>query len=418
MAEISRRILLVDDDTNFLSALQRRLRKTLDITVATSGHEGLGILRRGRTFAVIGTDYRMPGMDGIRFLHEARRISPESVALMLTGCAELDVAVAALHEGAISRFLSKPCPLEVLETTLADCLDKYRSSVVERILRTELAETNDELHALNQSLRAAYAEAQAASQAKSAFLTNMSHELRTPLNSIIGFADVLMNDRDEPLGPKQAERLGLVYRNARNLLTLVNDLLDLSKIEADQLSIQQEPVDIAEVVHECVASARALVRGKLVDLIELAGESLPVWTGDSVRLRQIITNLLSNAAKFTETGSITVGVSENSGFILVTIEDTGVGIAPEDLTKVFERFEQVDASSTRRADGTGLGLAISRKLCELMAGEISVKSKPGVGSCFTLHLPIAAPKTPTAPSRSGPVRERNSDPVVCSGEAE
>ncbi len=327
-------------------------------------------------------------MDGIEFLREARRVSPDSVALMLTGCAQLDVAVSALHDGNIYRFLTKPCPPDLLEATLADCVEKYRAVATERSLNAQLRRANEELRALNATLDRAREEALAATRAKSEFLANMSHELRTPMNSIIGFTELMIDDERDPPTGKRARRLEKVHRNARNLLALLNDVLDLSKIEAERLTLECVSVDVAALVHECVESTRPLLQGDQVKLTQHIQSQLPPWEGDPVRLRQIVTNVLSNAAKFTEDGCIAVRVDTQDRCILIDVEDSGIGISAGDLPKVFDKFEQVDSSSARRAGGTGLGLAICRRLCELMGGQITVKSEPGAGSCFTVRLPL------------------------------
>ncbi len=412
MAEISRKILCVDDDRNWLSALKRQLRRKFDITTAMGGPAGLEILDGPDSFAVVTADFRMPGMNGIEFLREARRVSPESVALMLTGCAQLDIAVSALHDGHIYRFLTKPCPPELLETTLADCVEKYRSAAVERLLTAQLSRANEELRTLNTTLEKARKEALAATRAKSEFLANMSHELRTPMNSIIGFTELMIDDEQDPPAGKRARRLEKVHRNAKNLLALLNDVLDLSKIEAERLTLECVSVDVAALVHECVESARPLLQNGRVELTQHIQSQLPPWEGDPVRLRQIVTNVLSNAAKFTEDGWIAVRVGTQDECILIDVEDSGIGISAEDLPKVFDKFEQVDSSSARRAGGTGLGLAICRKLCELMGCQITVKSEPGAGSCFTVRLPFRTATVRERPGGSDEATKRRRDEAL------
>jgi signal transduction histidine kinase len=182
---------------------------------------------------------------------------------------------------------------------------------------------------------------------------------------------------------------------------LLNDILDLSKIEADRLVISQQTVDVAASLNECFESARPLVHGKPVELRRAISETIPPWLGDNIRLRQIVTNLLGNAVKFTESGTIELRAEVAEKDLRIDVEDTGIGIAAIDIPKIFERFQQVDSSSTRRASGTGLGLAICKKLCQLMGGRISVQSEPGVGSCFTVTLPMEQREEETHPSESG-----------------
>ena len=207
----------------------------------------------------------------------------------------------------------------------------------------------------------------------------------------------MIDDTNDPPGKKRARRLEKVHRNSKNLLALINDILDLSKIEADRLTLDLGEVDVAAVVQECAESIRPIVQGDCVELRCRVDETVTGgfhWTGDTIRLRQIITNLLSNAAKFTESGQIELRVKADAGSLVIEVQDTGIGIAMEHLSAIFDEFEQVDSSSTRRAGGTGLGLSICRKLCKLMGGHISAASTLGVGSCFTVTLPIQKEQAP------------------------
>ncbi|HSS64546.1 MAG TPA: ATP-binding protein, partial [Gammaproteobacteria bacterium] len=226
-----------------------------------------------------------------------------------------------------------------------------------------------------------------ANKVKSEFLAKMSHELRTPLNSIIGFSDLMMLDEKEPPGAGQAKRLERIGRNGRQLLALINDILDLSKIEADHMTLSLAPVDVTAVGRECIDLVRPLLNDKPVRLeVEVPQDEL-VWEGDEVRLQQIVTNLLSNAAKFTDAGTIRLEVSGDDEGVRITVSDTGIGIAPEHLECVFDPFRQVDSSTSRRAGGTGLGLPICRKLCRLMGGTVTAQSQLGSGSTFEVLLP-------------------------------
>jgi len=257
-------------------------------------------------------------------------------------------------------------------------------------------------------MREAREAADAANRAKSEFLAKMSHELRTPLNSIIGFTEMMIDDAKDPPNEKRARRLEKVHRNSKNLLALINDILDISKIEADRLALDCGKVDVAAVIQECAESIRPLVKGDRVEIRRLIDETITSgfrWTGDAIRLTQIVTNLLSNAAKFTESGHIELRVKTDAGSLVIEVEDTGIGIAPDHLSTIFDEFEQVDSSSTRRAGGTGLGLSICRKLCKLMGGQVTAASTLGIGSCFTVILPIQEPRM-TMPE-AGSLRHEN-----------
>ncbi len=228
---------------------------------------------------------------------------------------------------------------------------------------------------------------------KSQFLANMSHELRTPLNSIIGFSRVIMKGIDGPVTDLQHQDLSAIYNAGQHLLKMINDILDISKIDAGKMELAFEDVILDDVVNSVMSTARGLVKDKPVQLVTAIEENLPMITADSTRIRQILLNFLSNAAKFTDEGSITVTVRKqlnenNAPEIYIAVTDTGIGIAPADQKDLFEPFTQVDGSATRASGGTGLGLSITRLLVELHGGRIGIDSDIGKGSTFYFTLPI------------------------------
>ncbi|WP_394830923.1 response regulator [Pendulispora rubella] len=242
-------------------------------------------------------------------------------------------------------------------------------------------------------------EIEAAARLKSEFLANFSHEIRTPLNGILGYCDLLMRGEGSRLTPHGRRDLNVIKTNAKTLLSLINDILDLSKIEAGRIEIVRERVDVTELIEDSAATIKELIRSKDVELVTHVADGAAQAFTDSLKLRQIVLNLLSNAAKFTDTGEIHVSASAAGDDLVVEVEDTGVGIPPEELRNIFEKFRQVDGSSTRRAGGTGLGLAIVRELARVLGGTASVTSAVGRGSKFTVILPgaIDAGRTPSLP---------------------
>jgi len=227
---------------------------------------------------------------------------------------------------------------------------------------------------------------------KTQFLANMSHELRTPLNAIIGFSRVILKGIDGPLTENQKVDLTAIYENGQQLLALINNVLDLSKIQAGKMEIFVAPVDLKPVLHSVLSTATALVADKPIELCQEVQPDLPLVQGDEMLLRQVILNLVSNAANFTQVGSITLRAWADAEQVTVSVTDTGVGIAPEHQAFIFEEFRQVDGSLTRRAGGTGLGLAISRHLVEEHGGHIWVESTPGEGSTFSFTVPLHSPQ--------------------------
>jgi signal transduction histidine kinase/AmiR/NasT family two-component response regulator len=229
-------------------------------------------------------------------------------------------------------------------------------------------------------------EAQKASRAKSEFLANMSHEIRTPLNGVLGMVQVMEMSR---LGEPHAARLKVIRESGEVLLTVLNDLLDLSKIEAGQLTLDEQAFDLEGAVHAVTAPFVNLAQQKGVAFnLAVAPEARGVWRGDDVRLRQVISNLASNAVKFTDAGQVSLKVERTSAGLAVTVADTGVGIPEDRLPQLFQKFVQADSSTTRRFGGTGLGLAIIRELVELMGGQLSVTSRLGEGSTFRMAVPL------------------------------
>ena len=229
--------------------------------------------------------------------------------------------------------------------------------------------------------------AEATSQAKSMFLANMSHEIRTPLTAIIGFSEALLNVKQSKV--EQLEAINTIHRTGKHLLTIINDILDLSKIEAGGLEVERVSVPLFELVEEVAAMARHQVESKSIQFFVDPSFPLPkVIQSDPVRIRQILLNLLSNAIKFTERGKITLRVryDTENGRLALQVADTGVGIKPEHLSRIFNPFTQADAGTARRFGGTGLGLSLSKQLAEMLGGTITVESNLDQGSCFTFTL--------------------------------
>lgn len=236
---------------------------------------------------------------------------------------------------------------------------------------------------------------------KTQFIANMSHELRTPLNSILGFSRVILKGIDGPLTEAQRQDLTAIYNAGQHLLGLINDILDLSKIEAGRMELQFAEVDMREIIRGVMSTAIGLTRDKPIELHQEVPEDLPPVWADAQRARQVLLNLVSNAAKFTDQGFIAVRAWADESFVTISVQDTGIGIPKEKQEEIFREFTQVESGTTRRYGGTGLGLAIARRLVELMGGRIWVESEVGKGSTFFFTLPRARPQ-PSAERRSGP----------------
>jgi signal transduction histidine kinase len=237
-------------------------------------------------------------------------------------------------------------------------------------------------------IRASKDAADAANQAKSAFLANMSHELRTPMNAILGYSEMLMEEAQE-LGQKEFSRdLQKINQSGRHLLTLINDVLDISKIESGKMSVYPETFDVNTLVDDIGTTAQALVNDRNNQLEIVRDTNLASAWQDITKLRQSLLNLLSNATKFTRDGSIILSVEQNDDWLVFRVQDTGIGIAPDKLDEIFEEFSQADDSTTRDYGGTGLGLSISRRFARMLGGDLTVRSVLGEGSVFTLTVPL------------------------------
>ena len=281
--------------------------------------------------------------------------------------------------------------------------------VITLIDRTQAVLRQEHLESLSEDLRLAKDQAEAASLAKSQFLANMSHEIRTPMNGVLGLADALM---DTPLSSAQRELAEVIHRSGEGLINIINDILDFSKLEAGKLVLAREPFCLQTVVEDVIRLMTPAASRKSLKLsFNIGADEMPPILGDSGRCRQIITNLVGNAIKFTDEGYVevtgTAYIEKDRVHMTVSVQDTGCGIPADKLEQIFDKFEQVDSSTARRFEGTGLGLAIAQELAHLMGGRVYADSTVGEGSCFHLDVVfdraedevvvIDAPATPSPP---------------------
>jgi len=290
---------------------------------------------------------------------------------------------------------------------LVEAIDEVRTSnralsESERSLERKVEERTAALEDSYRQLAEARDAALDANRAKSDFLANMSHELRTPLNAIIGYGEMLQEEAQDDGNESHLSDLERIVSSGRYLLSLINGVLDLSKIEAGKMEVHAEPFDVGELVRDVVATIQPLVQKNANTLDCVGDESAGPMHSDVTKLRQVLLNLLSNATKFTREGRISLEIErapadEGAPWITFRVRDTGIGMTPEQLEGVFEAFSQADASTTREYGGTGLGLAITRQFCTMLGGTIDATSEPGVGSVFEVRLPQRAPEAQASP---------------------
>ena len=307
------------------------------------------------------------------------------------------IGLAILLGYAVSSSLMGPVML--MDKQLRQIASGDFSRRVDVPNRDELGTLAYNLNRMNNELRDLYQQIEAASRHKSDFLSNMSHELRTPLNAIIGYSEMLMEDAETRGQRGFIPDLHKIRASGKHLLVLINDILDLSKIEAGKVEIFPETFNVNALIEEVASTVQPLIEKNSNVLSINCDDSLGAMYADITKVRQILYNLLSNACKFTEHGTINLEAvrdfSEGAGWLSVSVADTGIGMTEEQVGKLFQPFSQADIQTARKFGGTGLGLAITRKYCEIMGGDIKVQSERGRGTAFTVRLPMAEPPLKT-----------------------
>jgi len=373
------RILVVDDEPDLEDLIQQKFRHqirdgSIGFLFARDGVEALTVLEANQDVDLVVTDINMPRMDGLTLLRKLQETEGDISAIIVSAYGDMANIRTAMNRGAFD-FLVKPLDFVDFETTIA-----------KTIRHVEVLRESRRRQAENQRL-------ESASQNKSHFIANMSHELRTPLNAIIGLTEIMVTNAARFGTERAQEPLRRIQTAGTHLLGLINQVLDLSKIEAGKLELNPQIVPLAPLIDQVIGTARHLAEQNRNRLVVEASDNLGSLTVDPMRLRQILLNLLSNACKFTKQGEVKLRARKLAGgrdWIEFAVADNGIGMTAEQQAKLFEEFTQADASTAQRFGGTGLGLAITRKLARMMGGDVTATSEPGKGSVFTVRLPAGA----------------------------
>ena len=386
------RLLVVDDEESLRITTAAILEKEgYLVDTASSGDEAIALLEEN-DYDLVLTDLHMEGGDGLSVLNQIRRHSPLTISVVLTGFASVESAIAALQEGAYD-YLVKPCDIDSMKHTIRRGVEHRRLMLAEQKARTDLDQLNLDLERRiverTAELTRLNAELAEANRAKDVFLATLSHELRTPLTPVVGWIKLLRNANLDEKSVAQA--LDAIERNAWLQSKLIDDLLDTSRIATGKLHFEPKPTDLNMITKAAIDTVLESAAQRRIELsVDLWPATLVVM-GEPVRLQQIAWNLISNAIKFTEPGGkVTVSTQNEGPQARLVVIDTGIGIDPEFLPHVFDRFKQADGSTSRRHGGLGLGLAIADALAKMHGGKIQAESDgAGKGSCFTLNMALA-----------------------------
>ncbi|WP_317202478.1 response regulator [Janthinobacterium sp.] len=396
------RILIVDDEAAHMRALCDTLGAHGYETTGLVSAEAALTLLRTEAFELLLTDLNLPGINGIALVQQARRIDSDLTCIIMTGEGSISTAVQALQTGALD-YIVKPFKVAAILPILARAREARQLRIRNAGLELQLRRHAAELDAMNRQLAQATQQAEQANQAKSLFLSNMSHELRTPLNAILGFAQVLISDVLPTNAQEKKKFAGHIVDAGKHLLTLINEVLDLAKVEAGALSLSLEPVALREVFAECrdLVAPLAQQRGIALDFVAAPAQHV---LADRTRLKQVLVNLLSNAIKYNrEHGAVSLECAPGAaGRLRIRVRDDGAGLSEAQLAATFQSFNRLGREGSNE-EGTGLGLALSKRLVEAMGGEIGVDSALGVGSTFWIELAPCADAAPPAVKAAAPV---------------
>lgn len=383
-------LLIIDDEEEILKALYRQFRREYDVYTAPSAEQGYRLMTEN-PIQVIISDQRMPGMNGAEFFGKIKNEYPDAIRLLLTGYADIQAVISAINDGNIFRYIAKPWDPVELDTIVREAFERYHLIVQNRKLLEELQESNTRLEQRVAERTAELEEMNGRlltlNQQKDSFLGMAAHDLRTPLTVLQGFTDLLTHPSARPEDFK--EFIVIIRETIQQMLVLLDDLLDITAIEAGKLTLRPETVAIAPFIERICKLSYRIGEQKGIQLVTDVAPDLPPITFDPRRIEQVLNNLLSNAFKFSHGGTtVTVQVRTHPDAVEFAVIDQGQGIRANEIDMVFGEFQRVSTKPTGDEGSTGLGLSICRRIVDLHNGHIAVDSAIGQGSRFYFTLPL------------------------------
>lgn len=394
-------ILYVDDEEINLRVFKTTFEDEFVVFTAKSGDEGVKIFEENEIDLII-TDQRMPQMTGVEFLKKIIDLNPEPNRILLTGFSDIEALSSAVNEGKIYQYINKPWDEAELKPVIYQALESYYIKKENQMLNQALKNKNEmleaevaakvalleQLKASEQALRIAKERAEESDLLKTSFLNNMSHEIRTPLNGIIGFAELLCTE--EFSSEEKMEFYNFIDQNSKDLLNMISNVILLSQLETGLLKPRNEVIDCQKFIQKQLKKFSSKIEDKRLNInfVCKLAETDMLFTSDEAKLTEIVCQLLDNAIKFTEKGTISIIIEKKDDKLKMSIKDTGIGIESKFQQVIFERFRKIEHSKSKLYRGNGLGLAIANAFALLLRGHLSVISEPGNGAEFVLELPF------------------------------
>ncbi len=380
---IDYRLLVIDDEVEVTKTLFRQFRKKYDVYTATNGEDALDIMEKN-DIQVIISDQRMPGMTGVDFFARIKEKYPDSLKLILTGYSDIEAVVGAINDGQVFRYITKPWIPDELESIIKEAFDKYELITKnKRLMRSlELANVN-----LEEKVKDRTKKLEELNKMKNRYVGIVAHDLRSPIGTAQSFSELLMDEYDEYPKEEQLQFINIINERCTYSMNLINDFLDISKIESGTFDLKISKQDYIKFVKKVLSHFEVLAKNKKQILNFNSASSELFCNFDKNKIEQVCSNLISNAIKYSpHKTEITINVSVEKNLIITKVTDQGQGIPKDELEGIFNPFETTSVIGTYNEKSTGLGLAIVKKIIDAHRGHVKVESKVGVGSCFSFSF--------------------------------